>query len=93
MATRPDNFNHGGKDGNDNNGEQNQCQVLFDNWLLAKPESRIRKQCHPGDTADDVKTEKASIAHMPHARDKGSESADDGNKAGEDNRLAAKAIA
>ena len=88
-ATCPDNFNNGGQYGNNDDGEQNERQVFFDDLSLSEPESRIGKQGNPGNAADNVKTEKAAIAHMPHAGNKRGKGTHNGNKAGEDNGFAA----
>lgn len=93
---RPVSFAHGFEDGDGDGGkdddEDDDLKVLFDPGDSAEEVSGEDEAPDPDRASGDAEGEELSVRHLAHARDEGSESADDGDPAGEDEGLAAVSV-
>ena len=84
-----DNFKNNRQDGNDDNGIDNEAEVVLDKGQIAQEESRRNKRDNPDDAADDIEEKESCWIHQGNAGHKGRESSHNGDKTGQDDGFAA----
>lgn len=83
------NFDEHGKDGNADDGEDDELEVVFEEGDIAEEPASGEDEADPEDGTDYVEAHEFLIIHFAGASDEGGEGADDGDEAREDDRFAA----
>src|ERR1051325_7409162 len=73
----------------DDDRDDDQFEVLFDQFVAAEFISGGNAKDDPGDSSYHVVGEETEVGHLADAGDEGREGADNGDEAGKDNRFAA----
>ena len=84
-----DDFQHGGDERDEDDGEDHQFEVLFHEGDVAEEVAQESEDRHPHDPAHHVIGDEFAVFHGPHPGHEGREGADDRDEAGQDNGLAA----
>ena len=77
-----------GIDGYHDNRQDNNGEVVLHKGQIAKEVTAEGEQSHPQNCPDDIEEEEAGILHGADPGYEGSKGADDGDEAGQDDRLA-----
>ena len=70
-------------------GEDDHAEVLLDEGQVPEEVAGEHADRHPEQPADDVVAQEARVGHLPHPGHEGREGPDDGDEAGDDDRLPA----
>jgi len=89
MTSVFEDLEHHGKDRHDHDANRDEREVFLDHRDIAKHETGAHADRDPRDPACNVVEEERSRGHLRRAGDERQERADDRDKAGEDDRLAA----
>src|SRR5258706_10552056 len=80
---------HHWQDGYKNNGKNDKFKILANEREIAKEKAGKREERHPGDATREIIRNKICIGHFSDTGNKRGESADDGDKTRQEDRLAA----
>lgn len=82
-------FDDGGKDRDDDDGDDEQLEVMLYERQVSEKVACIAEQRHPGGSADQVEQHEAGVMHSAHSGDERCESTDDGHEPRENDGFAA----
>lgn len=82
-------FDDPGQDGDDDNCEDNEGEVLLDHGNITEKITGEGERGYPDNTANDIIADKAYVGHAPDTGHKRRKSSDDGDKTGDNNCLTA----
>jgi len=81
-------LNKGWHNGDDNNGNNQQLEILLNEGKLAKKVATVAENPDPKRRANNIEEKKAAVVHGANTCHKRSKGSDNGNKTGNDNGLA-----
>ncbi len=84
-----DEFEGDREERDDDDADHDELEVLLDDGYVAEEIAGTEDAPDPDQSADHVEGEEAAVVHRADACHEGGEGADDGNEAGDDDRLAA----
>lgn len=82
-------FDYAGKDGDNNNRQNDQRKVLFDEWDITEKVTTQYKRDYPGNSSSHIKYDETQIGHASDTGHKRSKGADDRDKTSNNNCFSA----